>query len=225
MLLLPNELIFIIQSLVVASAALIALRIGSAALIAVIATQAVFANLFVIKQICLCTFHATASDAYAIGGLLALNLLQEYYGKAPTRQAIGISFFCMLLFLVVSQLHLLYEPSIVDVTHGAYCEILSYGPRIIIASFVTYLIVQLFDAMLYGFLKRTFKGRFYITRNYISVMISQLFDTILFSFLGLYGIIEHIWDIIIVSYVIKLLIVLLATPFMMLSRYIMSKKA
>ncbi|MEX0849011.1 MAG: queuosine precursor transporter [Candidatus Dependentiae bacterium] len=215
-----NELIFIAQALLISGTLLIALRMGKQALITFVAMQTIFANLFVLKQICLCSFDATASDAYAIGGLLGLNLLQEYYGKEDTKCAIWISFFIAIVFAIVSQLHLLYIPLASDMTQSAYCAILSATPRIVGASLITYLIVQYFDATLYGYLKKHMHQRFYIMRNYISVSISQLLDTILFSFLGLYGIVENVWHIILVSYVIKLAIVGLATPFLIFARWI-----
>jgi hypothetical protein len=215
-----NELIFIAQALLISGTLLIALRMGKQALITFIAMQTIFANLFVLKQICLCSFDATASDAYAIGGLLGLNLLQEYYGKEDTKLAIWISFFIAIVFAAVSQLHLLYIPIASDTTQTAYCTILSAAPRIVGASLITYLIVQFFDAALYGYLKQHMHKRFYILRNYVSVSISQLLDTILFSFLGLYGLVENVWDIIIVSYIIKLAIVGLATPFLIATRWV-----
>lgn len=215
-----NEFIFIMHAIFVCAMLLIALRLGKEALITFIAMQAVFANLFVLKQICLCTLDATASDAYAIGGLLGLNLLQEYYGRKTTNLAIWISFFIAIVFAIVSQLHLLYVPITSDTTHLAYCAILGATPRIVAASLITYLIVQFFDATLYGYLKRRLNQKWYIARNYISVSLSQLIDTILFSFLGLYGLVEHVWDIILVSYIIKLAIVVLATPFLICARWV-----
>lgn len=215
-----NELLFLAQTAFIGTTLLIALRMGKEALIAVIATQAVLANLFVVKQISLLGFNATAADAYAIGCMLGLNLLQEYYGKAITKLAIWISFFMSVVFAISAHLHLLYTPFLSDTTHGAYVTILSATPRIVAASLFTYFVVQQFDMRLYGFLKNKFENRLYIFRNYSSIALSQLLDTLLFSFLGLYGIVTHVWEIILVSYTIKIAILLLATPFLMLSRRI-----
>lgn len=215
-----NELLFILQAAFIGTTLLIALRLGKEALIAVIATQAVLANLFVIKQIALLGFNATAADAYAVGCMLGLNLLQEYYGKDTTRLAIWISFFVSVFFAISAYLHLLYTPFSSDITHNAYVTILSATPRIVAASLFTYFIVQQCDMRLYGFLKKKFENRFYIIRNYSSVALSQLLDTVLFSFLGLYGIVTHVWEIILVSYTIKVAVLLLATPFLMISKKI-----
>ena len=215
-----NELLFLAQATFIGTTLLIALRIGKEALVAVISVQAVLANLFVVKQISLMGFNATAADAYAIGCMLGLNLLQEYYGKAITKLAIWISFFVVVIFAISAYVHLLYIPFTDDTTHAAYVTVLSSTPRIVAASLFTYFVVQQFDMRLYGFLKSTLENRLYILRNYSSVALSQLLDTVLFSFLGLYGLVTHIWELILVSYCIKIAILLLATPFLMLAKKI-----
>jgi uncharacterized integral membrane protein (TIGR00697 family) len=54
-------------------------------------------------------------------------------------------------------------------------------------------------------------------------MISQAIDTVFFSFLGLYGIVSNISDIILASYLIKILAILLATPFVAFARKFIKK--
>ena len=215
-----NELIFIFQAMLIAGASLMALRMGKSALIAFISGLTIFANLFVIKQISLCGMDATATDAYTIGGFFGLNLLREYYGASSAQRAIVINFFMLFLFGIVAHLHILYAPNPFDTTHQAYCTILDHAPRIIFASMITYVVAQLFNTALYGFFKRISQNRFYLLRNYASVAISELADTVLFSFLGLYGIVHNITEIIMISYSIKLLVALLGTPLLVLSKYI-----
>jgi uncharacterized integral membrane protein (TIGR00697 family) len=60
--------------------------------------------------------------------------------------------------------------------------------------------------------------KYFILRNYGSLIVSQAVDTVLFSFLGLYGIVSDISDIIFASYIIKILAILLATPFVAFAR-------
>lgn len=217
-----NESIFLAQSLFMGAALLVALRLGKEALIALIALLAVLANLFVVKQISLFGFNATAADAYAVGCMLGINLLQEYYGKPTAKQAVLISFFVSIIFTVSSQVHRLYLPFVHDTTHHAFETILCCTPRIVIASLISYCIVQLCDIKLYGFLKAHLNNRWYLIRNYGSVSVSQLLDTVLFSFLGLYAIVDNIWHIIFVSYVIKIAVLLLSTPFLILSQRIIT---
>lgn len=215
-----NELIFIAHSLIISIFALIALRLGKEALIGFISVTCILANLFVIKQTTLCTLTATCSDAYSIGAVLGLNLLQEYYGRDMGKKAIWISFFLLIFYGIVTQIHLAYIPSNCDIIQHSYAAILEMMPRIIIASFSVYLLVQNIDSILYAWLKQKFHGNYLVLRNYISIGTCQFLDTALFSFFGLYGLVDNIWHIIVVSYAIKLIAIFLATPCIALSKKI-----
>jgi len=218
-----NEILFMLHSIIISLFALGAFALGPYALAAFVCVQCLLANLFVIKQINLFGFNATCSDVFTIGAVLGLNLLQEYYGRDITRKTIWINFFLLVFYAIVSQIHLLYTPSAYDFSQPLFTELLIFMPRIVIASFTVYLISQMADYALYGFLKRTWKDKFLVIRNYTSITITQLFDTVLFSFLGLYGIINHIWEVITISYSIKLVAILVATPFVGLSKLIFRK--
>ena len=106
--------------------------------------------------------------------------------------------------------------------HCHYGALFGHMPRIIGASLLVYLVVQLFDTVIYTRLNQWFSGNYLVLRIGISVAISQLLDTVLFSYLGLYGIINNIGQIIIVSYTIKLVSVLLASPFVALSKKVVT---
>src|ERR1700704_2652696 len=103
-----NELIFFLQTILILGFALGAFKLGKEALIAWVAIQALIANLFVLKQITLFGLDVTASDAFAIGSLLGLNFLQEYFNREEANKATWICFFFMIFFVLVSQIHLFY---------------------------------------------------------------------------------------------------------------------
>jgi len=215
-----NELIFIIHTFIIGGFALGSLALGKQALVAFVCVQCMLANLFVIKQTTLFGFAATTADAFTIGATLGLNLLQEYFGKKITRKTIWINFFLLIFFVIVSQIHILYIPNQDDWAQDNFISILQFAPRIVVASLSVYLITHLTDYYLYGFLKRNLQNRLFIIRNYASIGLSQFLDTFLFSFLGLYGIIENIWSIIFISYMIKLVSIIIATPFVYFSHRI-----
>lgn len=213
-----NELLFFLLALCIGISSLWALYLGKEALIAFICIQCILANLFVIKQITLFGLTATPADAYSIGVVLGLNLLQEYFGKEITKKAITINFFFLVLYVIVSQLHLLFVPTVYDTTQEHFMALLGLMPRIVIASLTTYFIVQQIDCALYGLLKNWYQERHLVARNYVSILLCQLIDTVLFSYLGLYGVVENIGQIIIVSYAIKLVAAALATPWIYFSK-------
>lgn len=219
----PNELIFFILTVLIGLATLGALALGRSALVAFVCIQCILANLFVIKQTTLLGFNATTADAFTIGATLGLNLLQEYFGKAIARTTIFINFFFLVFYAIISQVHLWYTPSAFDTTHQHFSYLLAFMPRIVIASFTVYLIAQWIDFKLYGWLKSVWTSRFLVLRNYASISVSQFIDTVLFSFLGLYGIIDNVCEVIIVSYSIKLGAIAIATPFVAASKKMMNK--
>lgn len=216
----PNELIFILHTLLIGLASLGALALGRSALVAFVSIQCILANLFVLKQTTLLGLNATCADAFTIGATIGLNLLQEYYGKAITRTTIAINFFFLVFYAVMSQVHLWYTPSAFDTMQDHFSPLLGFMPRIVIASITVYLIAQIIDYTIYGWLRKNWASRFLVLRNYASISVSQLVDTVLFSFLGLYGIIDNIGEVILVSYTIKLAAIALATPFVLSSRWI-----
>jgi len=213
-----NELIFIFHALVIAGCAVGALKLGKEALVAFIALLGILSNLLITKQIILFGLDVVATDAFAVGAMLGLQLLQEYYGREITRRAIGTSFFLLIFYAVMSWIHLSYGPSLSDTVQPHFVAILRHMPRIALASLTSYLVSQILDYRLYGFLKSILAGRYLLIRSYISLTIVQLFDTVFFSFLGLYGIINNVGNVIIVSFAIKMVVILIATPFVALSK-------
>ena len=207
-----NTLIFLLQTALIVGAIYGAYRLGKEALVALAVLLSILANLFVIQQIELGGWNATSSDAFAIGALCGLNLLQKAYGKEVAKKALWISFFAMVFFVGVSQLHLLYVPSKEDTSRLHFQAVLSSTPRLLLASLATFFVVQWLDITLFGLLKR-FSWR---VRSVISLIISQALDTALFSFLGLYGLIAELESVMVVSYIIKCVAILftyLATYF------------
>ena len=202
-----NEILFFIHVFLVVAFVLIAARLGKSFLIGLVVLQSVFANLFVVKQISLFGFSVTCSDCFAIGGVLGLNLLQEYHGRQASSFAVKASFLGLIFFVCMAYFHLQYMPLQQDVTQGAFEVILSHTPRITIASIFVYFIVQKLDIQIFGFLQKIFENRFLPCRLAISLICSQFIDTCLFSFLGLYGIVESVFDVIFVSFFIKCLII------------------
>lgn len=214
-----NEALFFLQTLLIIIFAFGALKLGKGALTAWVAIQAVIANLFVLKQIKLFGFDVTASDAFAIGSLLGINFLQEFFSREDANLAAKVCFYFMLFFALVSQLHLLYQPAEFDTTQSAFQILLSPSPRLFLASMGTFLLVQQVDIRFFQFLKKKFSSTSFSTRTAITLLLSQLLDTAIFSFAGLYGLVISIADIIVVSLIIKLIVILYFTFFMKHFRY------
>lgn len=215
-----NELFFFLHIIILIGFVLFALRLGKEALIACFTIQVILANLFVTKQMACFGLHVTCADVYTVGGLFSLNLLQEYFGKKLAKKTIWIVFFLLLFFVIMSQLHLCYKPSEYDSMHGAYYAILGYAPRIMLTSFLVALLTQKLDVEVYGFLKKKLPEKGLILRFGGSSLITQALDTAFFTLIALRGIVHSMGDIILMSYLIKVIVILCIAPFTTLAKRI-----
>ena len=213
-----NEVIFILHTFTTIFLGIGALKLGQQALIALVCLLGVLSNIFIAKQVTLFGCAVTCSDAYAVGSILCLNFLQEYFGREKVPQAIWASFFCLMVFLIMSQLHLWYLPNHFDTAQPHYQMLLSIMPRITLASLTSYLTVQVMDMCMFAWLQRLLHGKFFTLRITLSLILSQTLDTVFFSFLGLYGIVGSVLQVIIVSLAVKLLIIALSTPLISLTK-------
>lgn len=202
-----NEIIFLSETLVIILFSFFALKLGKEALVAWVTLQAVIANVFIVKQIDLFGLQVTASDAFAIGSLLSLNFLQEFFGSQISKKASWVCFTCMVFFALISQFHLLFQSSAFDTTQEAFRVILSPSPRIFTASIAVLFVVQQVDIRLFSFLKEKFTSTPFFLRSALSMIFSQTLDTILFSFAGLYGLVSSMFDIILMSLIIKWIVI------------------
>ena len=217
-----NEFIFMAHIATISCIVLGCALLGKEALIAVISTFFLLANMFVIKQIELFGLNATGADAFIIGVGFAINVLQEKWGMQIARKSIIISLATSLIYLILSKFHLAYQAAPFDTTNPHFIILLENTTRIIAASFISYLCIQFVDTAIYGYLKQQTHVKYLILRNYASLLSSQFLDTILFSFLGLYGIVDNIWQIIFISYCIKVISIFLITPFMYIAKPILN---
>lgn len=205
-----NEILFFSHILIVLAFLGLAVRQGLGALTVFVALSSVLANLFVVKQMTLFGLQVTCSDVFAVGGLLGLNLISEFYGKENARRAVLASFIGLILFVVMSQIHLFYVPSPFDQTHDAFVRILRPAPRIVAASVAVFFLVQQIDIFIFARLRRW--GGPLGVRLMLALFISQGIDTILFSFFGLYGLVASIFDVILVSWIVECAIIACSSP-------------
>jgi uncharacterized integral membrane protein (TIGR00697 family) len=217
-----NFLILIVHIIITGSLTLFFLRLGKEAACAFVAMLALVANLFVSKQITLFGLNITCSDALAVGYLLGSNLIQEFFGLECAKKTIWISFSLSVAFVIFSCLHLLYQPNIFDQSHTHFIAILKPLPRLTVASFFAFLVTQSIDLSLFSYLKKKMSGRFITFRVLFCTSIAHLLDTVLFSFAGLYGVVASVTAVILVSFAIKLLVILLTTPFIVFSKKVVS---
>ena len=167
-------------------------------------------NLFVTKQIFLFGMEVTPTDAYMIGSLFAMNLLQDRFGKEAAKTMLSINTALLLFFAAMATVQILYKPSPHDTLHPAFTSILWQSPRIFLASITSFYLSQRIDLECFGF----FRKRLTLPLAMLSsISISQAFDTIVFSFLALYGLVHSLWAIMALSYAVKCITLFCMTLF------------
>ncbi len=217
-----NALILILHVTTIAGLTLFALRFGKDLMIAWLSLLAVAMNLFVLKQITLFGLSVTSSDALAVGYLLGLNLIQEFFGRSAARRTVWISLFISSGFVLLTQIHLAYIPNQADWAHLHFSFLFTPMPRVILASLFSFLVIQLVDLAFFGFLRNKTGGKFLVGRTALALLLSQTLDTLLFSFCGLYGLVDNIGHIIVLSLAVKGIVIILSTPFVHFSKRMVS---
>jgi len=228
-----NELIFFFQTILGLIVVLLAYRMGKTWLYALIAVNYVLANIFVTKTIVLFGFEATGGNVLYGAIFLTTDILSEHYGKDAARKGVFIGLGATLFYLLMSQFMLAYTASPNDWGAAAGMEsIFGFAPGIVLASVIAYLISQLHDVWAFHMWKNKFKGKFLWIRNNLSTASSQLIDSVTFAILAFSvfprlfmdpdGILPMsvVWQIVLTTYVLKLLVAVIDTPFIYFSQRI-----
>lgn len=181
-------------------------------------------NIAVCKTIDLFGVSTTAGNVLYASTFLVTDILSEKYGKKEATKAVKYSFAIMLLWLLGTQLILMFTPNANDYISPSLQVVFGLVPRITIASLIGFVCSQNIDVFLYHFIwSKTGEDKTKLwLRNNGSTLISQAIDTIIFTTLAFWGVYptEVFTSILITTYVFKAIVALLDTPFIYLARKI-----
>lgn len=215
-----NELLFFAWTLVVVSVVLLAFRFGGRhALWGVIGVFIVLANIFVGKQITLFGLAATGGNSLYGAVFLATDLINEHWGRRQAQKAVWFGLAAAAFYLLATQAFLLFVPSENDFVHGPMEGLFGLAPRIVLGSLIAYVISQTHDVFSFSMWKRRTGGRHLWLRNNASTAVSQLLDTAVFTMVAFLGVFPAavLLQIVITTYVLKLLVAVVDTPFIYIS--------
>lgn len=212
-----NELLWGILILVNFFAILFIYRLyGKTGLYIWIPIAAIVANIQVLKNVELFGFTTTLGNIVYASSFLVTDILCENYGKEEAKRAVFAGFFALIVATALMNLALLFIPAQSDIAQGPLQAIFSLMPRIAGASLAAYLISQLHDVWAFHLWKKKFPATSMLwLRNTASTLVSQLIDTVVFTFAAFLGrypfpiVLEILWT----TYIIKLIVALLDTPF------------
>ncbi len=227
-----NELLLIVSLLVVYGGVLLAFRLfGKTGLYCFTCIATITANIEVLILVNAFGMEQTLGNILFASTFLVTDILSEIAGKKEAQKAVNLGIFTSVLFIIISQSWLLYQPSANDWAQEPIRSIFSNTPRLMIVSVLVYAICQRFDVWAYhkwwNFTKTKFgdEKRFLWLRNNGSTLISQLLNTILYTFGAFWGMYEFpvLINIALASYVIFIATSLADTPFVYLARKINEK--
>ena len=190
----PNEVLIILSFIIIYGGVVAFYRFfGKGGLLAFNVLATLLANIEVLILVRAFGVEMTLGNVLFASTFLITDILSENHSRKDANKAVVISTICSVVFIVISQMWLMYTPSENDWASGSIHTIFSSTPRIVCASLLVYLISQLTDVWLYhkwwDWCRRRFgdekKGLW--IRNNGSTMISQLLNTFLYTIFAFYG--------------------------------------
>ena len=141
------------------------------------------------------------------------DVLSEVWGAKVARKAVWAGAMIYPLLFATLQFSISWEPHMLWAENQeAFATLMTMAIRITIASFLAFVVSQIYDIWVFDFWKRKTGGRHLWFRNNASTMVSQLIDTVVFYTIAFYGIFPVV-TLIIATYIVKLVIAAIDTPF------------
>lgn len=222
-----NELLLIGSVILIYGAVLVAYRLfGKTGMYVMTVIATILANIEVLMLVDAFGMEQTLGNVMFASTYLVTDILSENEGKKSANKAVWLGVFTSVIMLLFTQYWLLYTPAATDWAKEPISQIFSTTPRLIIGSFLGYIVSQRFDVWLYHKLWNFTKQktgdsiRFLWLRNNVATLLAQIINTVIFTtvaFWGMYNIKTFI-SIIISSYIIYIFTSLLDTPAVYIAR-------
>lgn len=152
---------------------------------------------------------------------LLTDVLNEFYGKRAARfvtlcgfgMAV-LAYFFIFLAGAIPIASLAQSSDWKGVTEESFNNVFLGSQRMILASMVAYVVAQFVDIGVFHVLKRATQNKFLWLRATGSTAVSQLIDTVVITFVAWVGVLPEttMFNMIVSSYMLKILIALGLTP-------------
>ncbi len=142
------------------------------------------------------------------------DVLTEVYGYAAARHAIWMGFFCNLVAVVAIYIGIKITPAPFFQNQAAFEQILGFTPRLLVASFIAYLVGQFVNSMVLAKMKIATNGKHLWMRTIGSTIVGEGLDSALFISIAFWGIMPPsvIGTLIVTQWIFKTLFETVATP-------------
>jgi len=198
------------------------------AVVALLATSLVVSNIIAVRLIAIRLSDAIELTlpaaivlfpiAYIVG-----DVLTEVYGYPAARRGIWIAFGCNLLAVVAIWLAGILPPASFwtaavyenpEQADQAYQAILGFTSRLLVASFLAYLVGEFLNSFVLAKMKVRTEGRYLWMRTIASTIVGQGADSLIFITVAFYGILPNsaLMTAVVTQWLVKSAYEALATP-------------
>ncbi len=115
------------------------------------------------------------------------DVFTEVYGYHNTRIVIWLGFFCSLVLVTTIWVGQILPAAPFWDGQAAYERILGYTPRLLVASFIAYLVGEFANSFVLAKMKVATNGRFLWARTIASTLVGQALDSVVFVLIAFIG--------------------------------------
>lgn len=222
----PNEVILFIEVIVVFGALLLAKKFfGKIGVMAWVCIASVLANLITAKNAAIFGLPCAIGSVMFASTFLATDILTECYGAKEAKKAVLMGLGSTILFILSTQIALLYVPSAIDYAEDSMRTLFSLNLQISISSAVMYFIANIADIYIFEAIRKKTKGKYLWLRNNVATILCNCLENFFFvgfAFMGVFSFADIMLTALSVS-LIEAIVGLCDTPFLYLARKIRSE--
>jgi len=150
-------------------------------------TCLITANITAVKLINIFGFVLPAAIVIFPMSYIFGDVVTEVYGYRQARRVIWLGFFCNLIAVLAIWLGQILPPASFWEGQAAYERILGYAPRLLMASFLAYLVGEFVNSFVLAKMKIATKGRWLWTRTIGSTLVGEGLDSLVFMTIAFVG--------------------------------------
>ena len=168
-------------------------------------------------------FYATSATLIFAVTFLLTDIVNEKFGKRETQKMIFIAFITQIAVAFFIWLSISLDSAPFWQDQEIFEKILSFAPRIMLASWIAFLISENADAYIFAWFKKITQGRHLWARNIFSSIPAMALDSIIFTTIAFYGV-QPLIPLMTGVILLKWFVGVIDVPFMYLNRKIMSRQ-
>lgn len=156
-------------------------------MMAVFVTCLITANITAVKLVSVFGFILPAAIFIFPISYITGDVLTEVYGYSRARKVIWLGFVCNFIVVLFVWIGQILPPAVFWDGQTAYERILGYTPRLLVASFLAYLVGEFANAFVLAKMKIATRGRWLWLRTIGSTLVGQGLDSAIFITIAFAG--------------------------------------